>query len=342
VIAARRLARPISTFARAAERFGVDSTAAPIAEGGSRELRTAIRAFNRMQERLKRYVDDRTQMLAAMSHDLRTPLNRLRLRAELIEDGEQQHKIFADLDAMDLMIDQTLAFARDDAQREPRRLVDLGVLVEDICEDAADAGALVSYAGPRGVNVCCRPTALSRAVANLVDNAVKYAGAANVRILRGPDRVVISVEDHGPGIPPDECEKVFAPFYRLDRSRNSATGGVGLGLSVTRTMSRSPRVVEIMAFARAWSCQRSRMMRQAKKRGKTVPRGPIALTLLLTQCRPSPPEQNCAKVRPRIKAGVGMTTESELAVVRCAYAKLIIDGLYCRYAGQGGFCHSSP
>jgi signal transduction histidine kinase len=239
VIAARRLARPIRTFARAAERFGVDSTAAPIAECGPRELRTAIRTFNHMQERLRRFVDDRTQMLAAMSHDLRTPLNRLRLRAEFIEDCEQQRKMFADLEAMNLMIDQTLAFARDDARREPRTLVDVGVLVEDLCEDAADAGASVSYAGPRGVNALCRPAAVGRAVANLVDNAVKYAGAAQVRLLHWPDRIIILVEDHGPGISPDECEKVFAPFYRLERSRNSDTGGVGLGLSVARTIVRA-------------------------------------------------------------------------------------------------------
>jgi signal transduction histidine kinase len=238
VIAARRLAWPIRTFAGAAERFGVDSTPAPIAEGGPHEIRIAIRAFNRMQERLRRYVDDRTQMLAAMSHDLRTPLNRLRLRAEFIEDREQQRRMFSDLEAMNLMIDQTLAFARDDAHREPRKLVDLGVLVEDVCEDAADAGASVSYAGPRGVNVCCRPMALSRAVANLVDNAVKYAGAAHVCLLYGPDRVAILVEDGGPGIPPDECEKVFAPFYRLERSRNADTGGAGLGLSVARMIAR--------------------------------------------------------------------------------------------------------
>jgi signal transduction histidine kinase len=238
VIAARRFARPIGAFARAAERLGIDTRATPIAEGGPHELRIAIRAFNRMQERLKRYVHDRTQMLAAMSHDLRTPLNRLRLRAEFIEDPEQQRKMFGDLEAMNLMIDQTLAFARDDAQREPRRLVELGVLVEDVCEDAADAGACISYTGPRGVNVCCQPTALSRAVANLVDNAVKYSGAAQVRLFRGPDRIVILIEDHGPGIPPEECEKVFAPFYRLERSRNSDTGGVGLGLSIARTIAR--------------------------------------------------------------------------------------------------------
>jgi signal transduction histidine kinase len=139
---------------------------------------------------------------------------------------------------MNLMIDQTLAFARDDAHREPRRLVDLGVLVEDICEDAADAGARVSYAGPRGVNVYCRPTALSRVVENLVDNAVKYAGTARVRLLRAPDGITVLIKDRGPGIPQDECEKVFAPFYRLERSRNSDTGGVGLGLSVARTIAR--------------------------------------------------------------------------------------------------------
>lgn len=238
VIAARRFARPISAFAHVAERLGVDTTAPPIAEGGAYELRIAIRAFNRMQERLKRYLGDRTQMLAAMSHDLRTPLNRLRLRAEFIEDQDQQRKMFGDLEAMNLMIDQTLAFARDDAQQEPRRLVELSVLVEDVCEDAADAGVSVSYTGPRGVNVCCRPTALSRAVANLVDNAIKYSGAAQVRLLPGSDRIVILIEDLGPGIPPEECERVFAPFYRLEPSRNADTGGVGLGLSIARTIAR--------------------------------------------------------------------------------------------------------
>lgn len=238
VAAGRKLAAPIRHFADAAERLGVDTTMPPLAERGPHELRTAIRAFNRMQERLRRFVDDRTQMLAAMSHDLRTPLNRMRLRAEFIEDAEQQRKMFADLEAMNAMIDTTLAFARDDACREPRKLVDLGILVEDVCEDVADAGGNASCSGPHGVNIRCRPTAVSRAVANLIENAVKYAGAASVRVMPENDHVVIAVEDDGPGVPVEQQEKVFAPFYRLEPSRNPDTGGVGLGLSVARTIAR--------------------------------------------------------------------------------------------------------
>jgi len=238
VMAGRKLAAPIRHFAQAAERLGVDTTMPPLAERGPYELRTAIRAFNRMQERLRRFVDDRTQMLAAMSHDLRTPLNRMRLRAEFIEDAEQQRKMFADLEAMNAMIDTTLAFARDDARREPRKLVDLGILVEDVCEDIADAGGNASYSGPHGVNVRCRPMAVSRAVANLIENALKYAGAARVRVVPDGDHVVIAVDDDGPGIPVEQHEKVFAPFYRLEPSRNADTGGVGLGLSVARTIAR--------------------------------------------------------------------------------------------------------
>jgi signal transduction histidine kinase len=238
VLTARRLAAPIREFVAAAERLGVDPRAPPLAELGPHELRVATRAFNRMQDRLRRFVSDRTQMLAAMSHDLRTPLNRLRLRAELIDDDEQQKKMFADLEAMNAMIDSTLAFARDDVRRDPRRLVDLGVLVGDVCEDAVDAGAAASYAGPRGVNVCCRPSAVSRAVANLVENAVKYGKAARVDLVREAECVIVTVDDDGPGIPPEEQAKVFAPFYRLEPSRNADSGGVGLGLSVARTIAR--------------------------------------------------------------------------------------------------------
>jgi signal transduction histidine kinase len=234
----RRLAGPIKEFARAAERLGVDLAAPPLVLRGPQELRATIEAFNRMQDRLRRFLDDRTQMLAAISHDLRAPLARLRLRAELIADGEQQRKMFDDLEVMNAMIDSTLAFARDDARQEPRRLVDLGVLVADVCEDAADAGGEVSYAGPRGVDVSCRPTLVRRAVANLIDNAIKYGRAAEVQIVREIDRVVIIVDDEGPGIPPEENEKVFAPFYRLETARDPGKAGVGLGLSVARTVAR--------------------------------------------------------------------------------------------------------
>jgi signal transduction histidine kinase len=235
---ARRLAAPIREFARAAETLGVDMTAAPLAVRGPHELRTAIRAFNLMQERLRRFLADRTQMLAAISHDLRAPLARLRLRAEFVEEGEQQRKMFGDLEAMNAMIDTTLAFARDDARQEPRKLVDLGVLVSDICEDMADAGSNVCYVGPRAIEIICRPSAIRRVIANLIDNAVKYGRLVEVRIVRELGLIAVVIDDDGPGIPVEEQEKVFAPFYRIDPSRDPGKGGVGLGLSVARTIAR--------------------------------------------------------------------------------------------------------
>jgi signal transduction histidine kinase len=235
---ARRLTRPISAFAAAAERFGTSTEAVPLGESGPQELRAATRAFNQMQDRLRRFISDRTQMVAAMSHDLKTPLTRLRLRVELIRDKAQRHKMMADLDEMTAMIESTLAFARDDARRESPLLVDLGALVESVCENAIDAGGAVEVAAIPGVNVTCRPTAISRAVANLVDNALKYGGCARVRLDQFGNRVTVTVDDDGPGIPDDEREKVFAPFYRIESSRNRDTGGVGLGLAVARTAAR--------------------------------------------------------------------------------------------------------
>jgi signal transduction histidine kinase len=235
---ARRLARPIREFAGAAERLGVDLTAAPLAVCGPQELRTTIEVFNLMQDRLRRFLEDRTQMLAAISHDLRAPLARLRLRAEFVEDEEQQRKMFGELATMNAMIDSTLAFARDVTRQEPRKLVDLSVLVEDVCEDGTDAGGTALYRGPRGIAVVCRPSDIRRAITNVVDNAVKYGGSAQVDILREGKRVVIVINDDGPGIPLKEQERVFAPFYRLEPSRDPGNGGVGLGLSVARTIAR--------------------------------------------------------------------------------------------------------
>jgi len=236
---ARWLARPISAFAAAAERFGASTEAIPLVESGPKELRAATRTFNQMQERLRRFVSDRTLMVAAMSHDLKTPLTRIRLRTELIEDGTQQGKIFADIDEMTAMIESTLAFARDDAKREVSLLVDLGALVESVCENAIDTGHNVEMSSARqAVLVVCRPVAISRAIANLVDNAVKYGGCARVTLDRMADRAVVTIDDNGPGIPDEEREKVFAPFYRIESSRNRDTGGVGLGLAVARNSAR--------------------------------------------------------------------------------------------------------
>ncbi len=234
---ARRLAAPIAAFAEAAERFGKDTDATPLVESGPRELRIAMRAFNQMQERLQRFVRDRTQMLAAMSHDLRTPLTRLTLRSESIEDPKEKRKMLADLEEMIAMIESSLTFAREDFNREARTLVDLRALVENICEDAADTKAVVSCNVAERIDLECRPQALRRAITNLVDNALKYGGAAYVTVLRETGRVLILVDDDGPGIPTEQQEKVFAPFYRLESSRNRETGGAGLGLALVRTIA---------------------------------------------------------------------------------------------------------
>jgi signal transduction histidine kinase len=234
--AARKITAPLAGFAAAAERLGTDPDAPPLVETGPREIRDATRAFNRMQMRLKRYVDDRMQMLAAISHDLRTPLTRLRLRAELIEDPEQLRKTLADIAEMEAMINATLAFARDDARAEARTRVDLAALLQTICDDLTDTGHLAALGDAARCPIACRPGAMRRAFSNLIDNAVKYGGRADVGLAIEAGHAVVTVDDHGPGIPADELESVFLPFYRLERSRSRDTGGVGLGLAVVKTI----------------------------------------------------------------------------------------------------------
>lgn len=232
----RRLTRPLSQVAAAAERLGQGVDALPLPETGSLEVRLVARAFNNMQERLRRFVEDRTRMLAAISHDLRTPITLLRLRTEFIEDAEEQARMRTTLDEMEAMIAATLSFARDDATSEPRLRVDLVGLLSSICYDMADAGLPVSFEPGGRLPVECRPTALKRALTNLIDNAVKFGHEARVALTETESTIVITVDDDGPGIPDAELENVFKPFYRLDFSRNSDTGGVGLGLSVVRTV----------------------------------------------------------------------------------------------------------
>ncbi|WP_345773923.1 ATP-binding protein [Azospirillum endophyticum] len=244
LLAARRVTAPLAGFAAAAERLSVDGQAEPLPEEGPLELRAATRAFNRMQARLARFVADRTQMLAAIGHDLRTPITRLRLRAELVDDPEMQRRMLADLDEMEAMISATLAFARDDAQREPRGRFDLADLLQSLCDDRVDSGHRALYDGPAHAVAEGRPVALRRALANLMDNAIKYGGGFTVRLETGADgtsqhrNALIHIDDDGPGIPEAEFEKVFAPFYRLERSRSRDTGGVGLGLSTARSIIR--------------------------------------------------------------------------------------------------------
>lgn len=239
VWAVRRAARPLTMLAGAADRLGVDVNAPPVEEEGPREVVHAARAFNRMQERLRGFVEDRTRMLAAVSHDLRTPITRLRLRAEYMQDKEQQAKMLADLDEMEAMIAATLTFARDDAAAEERGELDLASLLRSLVDDATDAGKEARFDGPENLAFTGRPRALKRAFANLVDNATNYGEVAEVTLSAGEAEVTVTVEDRGPGIPEEERERVFNPFYRLEASRNRETGGTGLGLSVVRAAVRA-------------------------------------------------------------------------------------------------------
>ena len=239
LLAVRKATLPFARFAIAAERLGVDVAAPPMTETGPREVRRAAQAFNIMQGRISRFVQDRTQMLAAISHDLKTPITRLRLRAEFIEDDEQRDKMLADLEEMEAMIASTLAFARDDATSEPRLRLDLAAMVQGLVEDMEDLGKDCAYAGPQSLVIQARPAALKRALSNLLDNAVKYGGGARLALSEGNDEVHLVVDDDGPGIPEADFERVFAPFVRLEASRSRDTGGSGLGLAVARAAIRA-------------------------------------------------------------------------------------------------------
>ena len=236
VVTARRVVKPLSELSGALDRLGPVGDDPSVPPHGPREIEGIIRAFNRMRERLRRFNEDRTRMMAAMSHDLRTPLTRLRMRIEMAQGLEDQQKMLDELDMMNGMVESILSFTRDDAKQEARSLIDLSALVEGICEDAVDAGEKVTFSGPRDVTIFCRPTFMRRAISNLVDNAIKYGGKADVALAAETGRVVITVEDEGPGIPRSEREKVFEPFYRIGNARDPSTGGVGVGLSVTRSI----------------------------------------------------------------------------------------------------------
>ncbi|MBI3704994.1 MAG: HAMP domain-containing protein [Rhizobiales bacterium] len=236
VWAVRRVTAPLGLLSAAADRLGRDVTAEPLAEAGTAEMQRAARAFNRMQERLRRLVESRTQMLAALSHDLRTPLTLLRLRSEEVADTAEREKMLATIGEMDEMIGSTLAFARDEVRAEPRRRVDIAALLASIVDDMADAGLPVSMTQAAPTILDCQPGALKRAIANLLDNAVKYGKCARVAIDTTAQAVEIVIDDDGPGIPEAELPRVFQPFYRVEDSRSRDTGGTGLGLAIAQAI----------------------------------------------------------------------------------------------------------
>jgi signal transduction histidine kinase len=232
MIAVRQVTRPLQQLAAAADTLGNDLDAPPLTENGPTETRRAAQAFNRMQARIKRLVDERARALAAVSHDLRTPLTRLRLRAELVTDDRLRDQMAADLDSMAAMIDATLDYLRGLQDSEALRPIDMNALLQSLAEDAAVLGKTISVEGLAQAPYYGRLSGVRRALQNLIDNAIKYGHGAQLRIEDAADALRLVVEDEGPGIAPAELTRVTEPYYRPDASRSRETGGVGLGLSI--------------------------------------------------------------------------------------------------------------
>jgi signal transduction histidine kinase len=237
-LAAWQLARPIEKLSEAVRRFGVNSPAPPIAESGPKEMREVIGAFNAMRAQIQKFLSYRVAMLAAISHDLRTPLTRMRLRGEFIEDEEQQAKLFHDVDEMQAMVDGALAFFRDDAEEEDATQLDLPGVLKTIVNDYADQGIEIAYDGPAHAACCGRPFALKRAFTNLIENAVKYATPPSIILRQDENGITVTIRDGGPGIAEESLQLVFNPYFRLEQSRNRNSGGVGLGLTAAQSIIR--------------------------------------------------------------------------------------------------------
>jgi signal transduction histidine kinase len=236
VWAVRRVTAPLSSLAMAAERLGRDVKAPPLPETGTTETRQAARAFNDMQTRLRGLIENRTRLLAAISHDLRTPLTLLRLRTEAVENSQERDKMLSTIGEMDSLIGATLQLARDESVSEPRRKTDLTSLLQSIVDDMNDAGVPVRMQAAQPVFCECQPAALKRAIRNLLDNAVKYGKTGTVNVRTTPRTNEIDIDDEGPGLPEAELSRVLEPFYRVEQSRSRETGGVGLGLAIAHSI----------------------------------------------------------------------------------------------------------
>ncbi|WP_370270263.1 ATP-binding protein [Nioella sp.] len=231
-----RLTGPLRRVSRAADSLGRGEDVAEIPLTGPTEVRDLARSFNRMQARLTRFVSERTRMLAALGHDLRTPLTNMRIRAEMVDDDETRDSIVASVEEMQGMVEATLTFARGLVGTEEPELVDLRHYLDDLCIAMPETVALL---GPEGCELRLRPNAMRRALRNLVENALRYGDVARLDWHVASGELVLTVDDDGPGIPEDQLDKVFDPFFRLERSRSLETGGHGLGLSIARTIIQS-------------------------------------------------------------------------------------------------------
>lgn len=228
----RGIVAPLRRLAHAADQIGHTVDVASVPEQGPLEVRQVARAFNAMQQRIGRLIADRTEAMAAVSHDLRTPITRLRLRAGFIADPDIQGRIDHDLDEMASMLDSMLAYLRGEDESESPRPTDLPTLFQTLVDGETDLGHHASYEGPAQLTIMARPQLLKRAFSNLISNAVVYGGGARVRLRLEDNRPVVTIDDDGPGIPAEDIDRVFEPFVRLEPSRNRDTGGVGLGLTI--------------------------------------------------------------------------------------------------------------
>ncbi len=237
-VAARWLSYPIKRMAKAAEELGKNLNSPNIEEAsGPSEVRQASKVFNQMKARINLQMEERNRFLAAVSHDLRTPLTRLKLKAEKMDQQELQADIQKDINEMASIIDTTLDYLRGDERPEADCMLDIGALVHSMVEDAEECGESITVSG-HSSPIKLQPLAIRRCLGNLIENALRYGESATISIGETDSNVVITIHDSGPGIPEDQLESVFAPFYRLDASRNRNHGGVGLGLSIARDMAR--------------------------------------------------------------------------------------------------------
>jgi len=239
LLAVRWVTRPLNTLAGAAENLGKDISHPPLPENGPREVKQAARAFNTMQTRLRRYIEDRSQVLAAVSHDLKTPITRLRLRSALLQDEPLQERFNRDLDEMEQMVQATLDYLRGTESKEQPVPVNINALLGSLQDDAAELGWEMTLSGTRVAPYRGRPLALKRCLMNLIENAVRYGKAADVRLEESDRHLAVIVADRGQGVAEDDLETLFNPFYRGEASRARESGGTGLGLGIARNIARA-------------------------------------------------------------------------------------------------------
>ncbi|WP_160287387.1 sensor histidine kinase [Pseudomonas knackmussii] len=239
-LAVRMAIRPLTRLAQAVDHLDPNAEAPHLDEGGPREVAHAARALNALHGRIGDYLKERMQLLAAISHDLQTPITRMKLRVEQMDESHERERLWSDLNEMQHLVREGVAYARSmDGASEAQQRVNLDAFLDSLVLDYQDAGQDVSLEGKSGVSLDTRPHALRRVVGNLLDNALKFGGAAELDVQRDAERVCIRVSDRGPGIAEAELEEVFKPFYRVESSRNRSTGGTGLGLAIAQQLSQA-------------------------------------------------------------------------------------------------------